>query len=112
MKRPVPILVHGYDYAVADGRGFLWLGPWLEPRFVEKNYKEMKERIDILEQLINRFHKMLSSVSRLPKFKHVLHVDIRSTLPNDKSYKKWWANELHPTPKGFSDVAQKFADAL
>ena len=33
---PVPILLHGYDYPVPDGRGFLggWgplPGPWLEP---------------------------------------------------------------------------------
>jgi hypothetical protein len=36
----LPILVHGYDYAVPDGRGFLggfWFlpGPWLRPGFRE-----------------------------------------------------------------------------
>jgi len=40
---PVPIIIHGYDYAVPDGRGFLggwWLlpGPWLEPGFRRKGY--------------------------------------------------------------------------
>ena len=38
-----PVVVHGYGYAVPDGRGFLgggWMlpGPWLEPGFRRKGY--------------------------------------------------------------------------
>jgi lysophospholipase L1-like esterase len=41
LERPVPILLHGYDYPVPDGRGFLggWgplPGPWLQPSFNRK----------------------------------------------------------------------------
>ena len=48
--RRLPVLVHGYDYPVPDGRGFLggwWLlpGPWLEPGFREKGFEKLQERI-------------------------------------------------------------------
>ena len=115
LGRVIPILVHGYDYPVADGRGYLWLGPWLHPGFQEKGYDNMEDRILIMEELIDRLNKMLLGISKLPDFKHVRHVDVRTSLSNDlsgKKWKKWWANELHPTRKGFRLVAKKFADAL
>jgi hypothetical protein len=38
LGQPIPIVTHGYDYALPDGQGYLggfWLlpGPWLEPGF-------------------------------------------------------------------------------
>jgi len=30
-------------------------------------------------------------------------------LANDATYKTFWANELHPTERGFRLVAEKFA---
>src|SRR5215470_17645715 len=45
----VPILIHGYDYPVPDGRGFWggwpFPGPWLEPGFREKNFQDLHRRI-------------------------------------------------------------------
>ena len=46
LERTLPILVHGYDYPVPDGRGFLggwWFlpGPWLEPGFREKGFARL-----------------------------------------------------------------------
>lgn len=112
LGQTIPILIHGYDYAVPDGRGYLWYGPWLEPGFREKGYQDMGQRIAMVEDLINRLNKMLLGMTKLSDFKHVTHVEIRTTLPNDSGYKKWWANELHPTNKGFEFVAKKFADAV
>ena len=45
-------------------------------------------------------------------FSHVRFVDLRGTLPGGSTYKDWWANELHPTEKGFEAVAARFADAI
>jgi hypothetical protein len=45
----------------------------------------------------------------------VHYVDLRCTLSTDltnDNYKKWWANELHPTADGFNSVAAKFAAVL
>lgn len=113
---PVPILVHGYDYAVPDGRGFMggWgplPGPWLEPGFRAKGYKELRERVEMMADIIDRFNAMLKGVAAI--FPHVYYVDLRKTLPNKPGeYKDWWANELHPTEPGFRRVAAKFDDRL
>jgi hypothetical protein len=112
LGQAIPILVHGYDYAVADGRGFLLYGPWLEPGFRERGYLDLEQRKAIVQDLIDRFNTMLTDLRDLPQFEHVTYVNIRNTLPNDKSYKRWWANELHPTRKGWGLVAQQFAAAI
>jgi len=113
---PVPILLHGYDYPVPDGRGVLggwgWLpGPWLEPGFREKGYVDLAERVAIAHELIDCFYAMLGAVVAMPAFAHVELVDLRDTLSvnlaNDR-YKEWWGNELHPTRRGFRKVAGLF----
>jgi lysophospholipase L1-like esterase len=114
---PVPIVVHGYDYPVPDGRGFLggWgplPGPWLEPGFREKGYMSMPVRKQICVQLIDRFNVMLGALADKPPFAHVHYLDLRHTLPTGPNYEDWWANELHPTEKGFEAVTQKFAAAV
>jgi hypothetical protein len=115
--RPLPILVHGYDYPVPDGRGFLggWgllPGPWLEPGFREKGYDDLDHRIRLAHQLIERFNVMLAGVASLPPFGHVHYIDLRNTLSTGPDYQDWWANELHPTELGFRRIAERFATIL
>ena len=114
----IPILVHGYDYAVPDGRGFAggWgflPGPWLEPGFREKGYEDKKEvRLDLVKQMIDRFNEMLQGMVKSPSFSHVKYIDLRNTLSFGNNYKKDWANELHPTAAGFERVTNRFASIL
>jgi len=115
--RRLPILVHGYDYPVPDGRGFLggwWFlpGPWLEPGFREKGFEDLQERIELAKQLIDRFNRQVRDVAALAEFSHVKYVNIRGTLSVGADYRTWWANELHPTPRGFERVTECFAAAL
>lgn len=118
LGKDVPVLVHGYDYPIPDGRGFMggWgplPGPWLEPGFREKGFDELAERIELVTRLINKFNLMLKSVTSLAQFApHVIYVDLRGTLKNGATYKKDWANELHPSGVGFSMIAKKFASIL
>lgn len=114
----LPILVHGYDYAVPDGRGFLggwpFPGPWLEPGFREKLFTDLPKNVALVHDLIDRFNEMLKN-KVLPAFANVRYVDVRNTLPATlagDAYKNWWGNELHPTEKGFSAVTDKFAAEL
>jgi lysophospholipase L1-like esterase len=112
--RAIPILVHGYDYPVPDGRGFLggfWVlpGPWLHPGFQAKGYREMNQRKRIAKDLIDRFNAMLQGVAALPEMSHVRYVDLRGTLSTGTDYRKWWDNELHPTRAGFRHVADRIA---
>lgn len=114
LGRRLPILVHGYDYPVPDGRGFLggwWFlpGPWLEPGFREKGFDDLHERIRLTRQLIDRFNTMLGAVAALPGLDHVRYVNLRGTLSVEADYKRWWANELHPTARGFVKVTERFA---
>ena len=114
LGHPVPIVIHGYDYPVPDGRGFLggfgpFPGPWLEPGFRRKGYTVMSKRKQICVDLINRFNTMLSGLAGKPPFGHVKFLDLRGTLSTGADYKTWWDNELHPTKKGFNAVTKKFA---
>jgi hypothetical protein len=109
----ISILVHGYDYPVPDGRGFLggwgaFPGPWLEPGFREKGYTVMTRKKQIARVLIDRFNAMLAEVVALPELAHVRYVDLRNTLSTGADYRRWWDNELHPTPRGFESIVQRF----
>lgn len=118
LGRPVPILLHGYGYAVPDGRGFAggaWFlpGPWLAPGLAQKGYRPLEDGRPILVALIDRFNAMLQRVAATPGLGHVRYVDLRDALPSDPAqYRRWWANELHPTSRGFDAVAVRFAAAL
>ena len=113
----LPIITHGYDYPVPDGRGFMggwWKlpGPWLKPGFLRKGHEDLTRNTQLIGELIDRFNTMLADVTALPEFKHVQYLDLRGTLHHDSQYKKHWANELHPNATGFDLVTQKFADAI
>jgi hypothetical protein len=116
----LPILLHGYDYPVPDGRGFLGgfgplPGPWLEPGFREKGYDVLAERVQVIGGLIDTFYAMLAGVAATPGFSHVKVVDLRGTLSRQlagDAYKHSWGNELHPTRSGFTEVARRFDSAL
>ena len=115
--RALPIIVHGYDYPVPDGRGFLggWSflpGPWLEPGFRQKGFDKMAVRLSLAKDLIDRFNKMLAEVVAIDGFKHVHYLDLRGTLSRGDDYKEDWANELHPTGDGFESITTKFAQLI
>lgn len=119
VEKKLPILVHGYDYPVPDGRGFLggwpFPGPWLEPGFREKLFENLATNVTLMHDIIDRFDGMLATLVEEPEFAHVHFVDLRGTLSTDlanNAYQEWWANELHPTEKGFSAVTDKFATEL
>jgi hypothetical protein len=113
----VPILMHGYDYPVPDGRGFLggwpFPGPWLDPGFREKNFDDLARRVAMMQTLMDQFNDMVNSLPARAGFAHVRYIDLRRTLSNHlEDYKDWWANELHPTEKGFEAVTDRFAAEL
>jgi hypothetical protein len=116
--RKLPILVHGYDYPVPDGRGYLGgfsflPGPWLEPGFRVKDYRLLDDRRTLARELIMRFNGMLEKLPAESGYSHVRYVNLLGTLSNkDADYKLWWDNELHPTTMGFKTVTNKIAAAL
>jgi hypothetical protein len=116
LAHPIPIVIHGYDHPVPDGRGFLggvWVlpGPWLQPGFRKKGYQDLKANTGYMKTLIDRFNAMLKGVSEIQEFGHVHYLDLRGTLL-PTPYKDYWANELHPTKRGFGLVTAKFATMI
>ncbi|CAA9892043.1 conserved hypothetical protein [Candidatus Methylobacter favarea] len=117
LGKALPILIHGYDHPVPDGRGFwggfkLLPGPWLEPGFRKKGFDKLTERILLAEELIDRLNAMLEEVASLGRFSHVHYIDLRNTLSNGGDYQDLWENELHPSKAGFERVTKRFADII
>ncbi|HET8645366.1 MAG TPA: hypothetical protein VFO85_07745 [Vicinamibacteria bacterium] len=109
----IPVLVHGYDYPVPDGRGFMGgyaflPGPWLLPGFSQKGYADAAQRLALMRTLLDRYTAMLRRVPSAPGLGHVRYVRLLDLLGTGAGYKKWWANELHPTQAGFKKVAAEF----
>jgi len=108
--RPTCIIyVHGYDYAVPNGKPAKVLGikagPWMKPHFDAKGITDLKDSRRIVRWLINRFNEMLADLAQSnPKF---VHVKTRNTLNESE-----WNDELHPSRDGFEQIAEKFRSKL
>ena len=111
----VPILIHGYDHPVADGRGTFGKG-WLRRPLEALGYADPAARAAIMKQLIDAFNEMQEDVAA--QMPDVIHVDLRGTLKpsgdgDADDYKDYWQTELHPAiPKGFGRIADKVAQHL
>ena len=114
------MIVHGYDYPVPDGRGFLGgfgplPGPWLKPGFHAKQFADPETNVALMHDIIDRFNAMVAALASDPLLTQVHYLDLRGTLSTtltEDAYHQWWGNELHPSEAGFSAVANKFALAL
>ena len=128
-KIPIPIVIHGYDYFVPDGRevdfdgligeigesvarawrlfwkGKPWYGPWLKPEFEKKGYNDLTQNTETIKKVVVRFNKMLLNLKREhgEEFNHVHYVNVRGCLTEGD-----WSDEIHPKKKGFEKVAAKF----
>ena len=115
----VPILIHGYAYAVPDGRGVPFVGHWLRKEFRAKGHISRAQNTKTIATLIDKFNDMICRLPEEDRFKHVHYVNLRNTLSNDltredgkRKYKLDWGDELHPTNEGFSKVAAEFSKTI
>lgn len=118
----VPVVMHGYDYPVADGRYLFGLstGAWLKGWLQDKLGYDLLEATAIMKDLIDGLNDMQQSLAA----PGVVPVDLRGTLrarfgPGlsdaewaNGGHKLAWENELHPTPEGFTELAAKMAAAI
>jgi hypothetical protein len=112
LGRRIPVLVHGYEYPVPDGRGWhggTWVlpGPWLEPSFSRKGWFDLEDNRDEMRGLINRYNRVLERVILSSGFAHVRYLRTAGALAST-DYKDDWVNELHPTSTGFRRIAGCF----
>lgn len=138
----IPVFVHGYAYAIPDGRNYKGVlfsllglvrikkgGPWLQPEFVCKGYPVQTDEdharnarilAKIIDGLNERLSKKATSVWNLSRIS-VQYVDLRrcfvSTGGLDRyirrhRYKKHWEDEFHLTHRGLTRVAKQLVKRI
>ncbi|GLS18545.1 hypothetical protein GCM10007874_15620 [Labrys miyagiensis] len=101
----VPIIGHGYDFPIPNGRHPICAGPWLKPSLDFCNWS-VAQGTGIARQALTKFHDMLTKLASVKSNNFIL-VETQGVLTPAE-----WANELHPTPSGFGKMADKFFDAI
>ena len=106
----IPILIHGYDYALVSGSGYRiagieFTGPWLEPAFAKKGHEDRSTNEQELREVINRYNDALCHVAnrfretRLSMPFYVL--DFRGEVDDE------WNDEIHPNRAAFGKLAER-----
>jgi hypothetical protein len=102
------LLFHAYDFALPDGRGVCFFGPWLKPTFKLRGFPAFDPSSAaalVVREMLQQFAAMLQSLVR----PGVTFLNGQQTLPNTT---KSWHNELHPSSAGFDAFARLFHDEL
>lgn len=110
----LPILIHGYDYALPAGfsgdrrhpfyvNQDQWLGAPLHDHGIES--PELREAI--IRELIDELYAMLQRVAGDPDQTKVHLVDARGAIDREQ-----WKDEIHGTDRGFAAVASRFGSVL
>ena len=112
----IPVFIHGYDYALASGRGYRivgleFTGPWLEPAFAKKGHQEKQINNEVMKMIINRYNVALCHVAKqfaekgwkkMPFY----FLDFRGEV------KENWNDEIHPNHSAFKTLAKKLNDII
>jgi hypothetical protein len=124
----VKLFVHGYDFAIPDGRcvtghsphlaanlRFCFAGPWMWPAFEQRGFHKQGQSIsqltkDIVTHILKRFADMLAGLEQKYPAQLVL-VRTQGTLTPIQDV-KFWVNELHPYDDAFKLLAKPFYDRL
>ena len=101
------LFFHGYDFALADGRGICHLGPWLKPAYDLRGFPHLEARVAVTKEMLRQFGAMLDDLAS----RHALVTVVRTqgVLPERPES---WHNELHPSKAGYDQFARLFRDAL
>lgn len=101
------LFFHGYDFAIPDGRGVCFLGPWLKPTFDLRGFPSQAAGTAVLKVMLQKFAAMLQSLHSPSK--RITFINGQGTLSQQTSS---WHNELHPSKAGFNAHADVFHRAV
>jgi hypothetical protein len=121
----IPILIHGYDHLIPDGRGDTLLiatsGPWLLPIFEIRGYDLIHNPAhltlarDVMRRLYDRINAAAKRVAAAYP-NRAYHVNLTGTLAANfgdaDKYRQLWNDELHPNEQGFDLLAAPIAQQL
>ena len=114
----LPVVCHGYDYAIPgggpnDSRRPMWApqDKWIGRAMREDlGIGEPRLQREIVALLIDRLNQILQRLcgggNREGTFRNAWHIDLRRKVDGR------WADELHPTNDGFAAVADSFRSVL
>ena len=118
-SRTVPILVHGYAYIVPDGRGKRDADGknigWVKKVLFKKRHRNLQKNTAATQELIDKFNRMVKTVSQREGFEHVSYINLRDCASNglvDDAYKLDWRDELHLWRRGLKSAARRFDKAI
>jgi len=101
------LVLHAYDFAIPDGRGYCLLGPWLKPTFDLRKFPDRASAFAVVKAMLQQFAAMLQSLQVAhPK---VTFINGQGTLAEQTNS---WHNELHPAKPGFKTFAGIFHQKL
>lgn len=111
-----PIIIHSYTYLTprnAAHKILAWgvAGPWIYPYMLRDGIVDCALQKEIVAYLLNRYFDLLMSIEeRAGSNFHV--IDTRFALPRIEctlrcKQSKFWADEIHPTSKGFAILANE-----
>jgi len=101
------LFFHGYDFAIPDGRGVCFMGPWLKPTFDLRGFPTQASAFTVTKIVLQQFAAMLQSLES--SHARVAFINGQGTLAPQPSS---WDNELHPAKDGFNAFATLFHQAL
>ena len=101
------LVLHGYDFAIPDGRGVCGYGPWMKPTFDLHRFPTIPSATAVVKAMLLEFAAMLQSLAS--SHSEVTFIKIQGTLPSVTSS---WHNELHPSGTGFESIATVFHATL
>ena len=101
------IFVNQYDFALPSGKGVCNVGPWLKPSL---DFRVIPPDMqgDVVKVILTKFATLLASIATSTS--NFFPVPTQGTLPG--STNEWWANEIHPTDKGFKLIAEQFLASM
>lgn len=108
-----PVLLHNYDNAWPSGKGLFGPSDWLKaPMDAAKVPKKLRR--DLFKDLIAQLHDMHQALAKDAALAPVVAIRTAGTLPEKADEAgSWWANELHPSVRGFQLIADtKFVPEL
>jgi len=99
------VFVHTYDNIYPSNKAYklgpITAGPWVKPALDDVDLTDPAKQRVVTNWLLEQFAKALKAYASVTANFRV--VDSRGTLAS----KQQWANEIHPTPAGFSAITAK-----
>lgn len=106
-NKQAPVLVHNYDYAWPTGKGLFGPADWLKkPMDLVKVPKKLRR--DLLKDLLLRLRAAQLKLGEDADLGRFVAIESGGVMPDDAGQvSSWWANELHPTNKGWKLLCKR-----